>query len=169
MLYLLSRVGGAQDLATGIELKQSLLGQLASLELHHIFPKARLRKHGYGRSERNALANFCFLTKESNLAIGMREPTDYLPEKNAAHPDALASQWIPNDPDLWEYDNYPKFLERRRELLARAANELLDRLRAGSESLAEGRPVTAAVTVAEDEPELTELVAFVRELGLCCS
>ena len=48
----------------------------------------------------NALANFCFLTKETNLNISDRLPEDYFPEVEAAQPGALASQWIPVDPAL---------------------------------------------------------------------
>ena len=55
-------------------------GKLTSLQVHHIFPKALLRKNGFDRNEINALANFCFLTQDTNLKIGMRDPADYLPE-----------------------------------------------------------------------------------------
>lgn len=36
------------------------------------------------------------------------------------------------DPRLWQPENYKEFLESRRELLAKAANEFLDSLLAGS-------------------------------------
>jgi len=44
------------------------------------------------------LANFCFLTKDTNLNISDRLPRDYFPEIERNHPGALASQWIPTDP-----------------------------------------------------------------------
>ena len=74
LLYLLSRSGGARDLGSGNELSAHLLGKLSRLELHHIFPKAMLQEAGHDRGERNALANFCFLTQDTNLAIGRRSP-----------------------------------------------------------------------------------------------
>ena len=65
------------------------------LEVHHIFPKAQLYKRNFKRPEVNALANFCFLTKDTNLDISDRLPEEYFPEIEKAHPGALASQWIP--------------------------------------------------------------------------
>ena len=57
----------------------------------------------------NALANFCFQTKQTNLDIGDRLPEEYFPEFEKQHPGALASQWIPTDPELWKIKNYPLF------------------------------------------------------------
>ena len=50
-------------------------------------------------AEVNALANFCFLTKDTNLVISDQLPEDYFPKIEEAHPGALASQWIPDDDD----------------------------------------------------------------------
>ena len=75
-------------------------GKVRRLEVHHIFPKAQLYKRKFKRPEVNALANFCFLTKDTNLDIRDRLPEEYFPEVEQAHPGALASQWIPNDPAL---------------------------------------------------------------------
>ena len=128
MLYLLTRTGHAMDWATGLPLKKGLLGRRRRLECHHIFPKARLYKNGYGRSEVNALANFCFLTQEANLAISAKEPERYFEEVEANFQGALASQWIPMDRALWKIENYREFLNERRALLANAANALLGEL-----------------------------------------
>ncbi len=132
LLYMLTRVYGAKDLALGLELSKTILGYLMRLELHHIFPKAKLYKHGYSRPEVNSLANFMFLTQDTNLKVTDRDPTEYLPHYEAAHPGVLASQWIPSDPELWRYENYREFLAERRRLLAAAANEFLDSLYAGA-------------------------------------
>jgi type I site-specific restriction-modification system R (restriction) subunit len=75
---------------------------MSRLEVHHIFPKAQLYKRDFKRPEVNALANFCFLTKDTNLDISDRLPEVYFPEVEQAHPGALASQWIPDDPELWK-------------------------------------------------------------------
>jgi len=48
------------------------------------------------------------------------------------HPGVLASQWIPEDPALWQVENYPDFLAARRELLAGAANSFLAGLRSAA-------------------------------------
>jgi hypothetical protein len=39
LLYLLTRVGGARDLGSGLPLKAQLLGHLSALQVHHIFPR----------------------------------------------------------------------------------------------------------------------------------
>jgi len=125
VLYMLTRMGEAQDFYEGLPLKKSLLGKMAQLELHHIFPSAQLKAIGRDKHEINALANFCFLTKDSNTKIGKRLPTDYFAEINEINPGALESQWIPMERNLWELENYDDFLEERKLLLAKATNELL--------------------------------------------
>lgn len=69
VLYLLTRMGQARDWGLGLPLKAHMLGKMNQLEVHHIFPKAQLYKRKYSRAEVNALANFCFLTKDTNLDI----------------------------------------------------------------------------------------------------
>ena len=66
VLYMLTRMGEARDWGTGLPLKASMLGAMSRLEVHHIFPKSQLYKRDYPRAEVNALANFCFLTKDTN-------------------------------------------------------------------------------------------------------
>ena len=65
-------MGEARDWGLGLELKANLLGKMNKLEVHHIFPKARLYDRGFKRPEVNALANFCFQTKETNLEVRPR-------------------------------------------------------------------------------------------------
>ncbi|MBE0505031.1 MAG: hypothetical protein IBX46_13000 [Desulfuromonadales bacterium] len=143
VLYMLTRVGAARDWGTGLPLKSSLLGQMSRLEVHHIFPKAQLYKKGYERSDVNAVANFCFLTKLTNLNISDTRPEIYFPQIEQSHPGALASQWIPMDPELWKMENYQAFLAARRELLAKAANEFMLDLLHGDDSVLKA-PVAAA-------------------------
>ena len=122
VLYMLTRVGGAKDWGTGLPLSANLNGKMNKLEVHHIFPKALLRKHKYSKSEVNALANFCFLTKDTNLSISDTPPEVYFDRVETAHPGALASQWIPMDTTLWKVANYRDFMEARKILLAQELN-----------------------------------------------
>lgn len=55
-------------------LKHGILGKMSSLEVHHIFPRKLLYQAGYRRPEVNAVANFCFLTRDTNLKISARPP-----------------------------------------------------------------------------------------------
>ena len=169
LLYLLTRVGAGKDLLTGVELQKSLLGNLSSLQVHHIFPKKVLRDASYKRTEINAVANFCFLTQESNLIITKREPEDYFKQViKEAGEEALASQWIPLDKKLWKIENYREFLAARRELLANAANGFLDSLLAGSAdelALIKLTPVEDEDT-AERNADLNKLLLELSEYGV---
>ena len=120
LLYMLTRVCSARDWDTGLELKRALLGSFSQLHVHHIFPKSRLYECGQSRPEVNALANFTFLTQETNLLVSNRLPEEYFPEFLARQPGAVESHWIPMDERLWKMENYLEFLEARRELLAKA-------------------------------------------------
>ncbi len=148
VLYFITRMGEARDWGTGLPLKSNLLGKMSRLEVHHIFPKAQLYKHGYRKSEVNALANFCFLTKDTNLNIRDRLPEEYFPEIEAKHPGALASQWIPTDPSLWKIDRFSAFLQARRELLAAETNRCLCDLLHGESEWIEVESAAAPADIA---------------------
>jgi hypothetical protein len=93
------------------------------VEVHHIFPKAWLRRSGIpDHPERDTLANFAFLSKFDNIAISDAEPAYYLAN---AEPGELASQWVPDDPELWTAEKFTDFCATRRQLLADALNEML--------------------------------------------
>ena len=176
VLYLLTRTGDARDFCSGGLLKAGLLGPMNRLEVHHIFPKARLYKYqpGYHRSEVNALGNFCFLTKDCNLQIGDRLPEDYLSETRKRHPGVLASQWIPEDERLWKMENFREFLAARRKLLADAMNRLLLNLLHGETRWMVGEEHTVppdATTVGgissdEERTELERLNEWAAQQGL---
>ncbi len=167
LLYALTRVGSARDFCSGLELKQHLLGKQSRLELHHLFPKSRLRGR-FPKHEINALANFSFLTADCNgpKKIGNKLPQIYFSECEDKHPGVLASQWIPESVALWTIDRYPEFLEQRRKLLADAANAVLTQLREGTMSPSH---LEAAGGVAVDDDEELELLGlndWVKQQGL---
>lgn len=174
VLYMLTRMGASKDWGTGIELKSGLLGKMNALEVHHIFPKAQLYKHKVPRSQVNAIANFCFLTKDTNLNIRDTLPEVYFPKIESKHPGALASQWIPMDESLWKIDRYSDFLEARKELLAAEANKRFASLLHGDERwIAEPARIstistTAAaggISSADEEAELQVINNWVVEQG----
>lgn len=66
LLYLLTRMNHAKDFGSGLELTHNLLGKNSTLEVHHIFPKDILYKAGKSKSIVNSLANYAFLTKETD-------------------------------------------------------------------------------------------------------
>jgi hypothetical protein len=174
VLYLMTRMGEARDWGTGLPLKSSLLGKMSRLEVHHIFPKAKLYKRNYRRPEVNALANFCFLTKDTNLVITDRLPEEYFPQVEMAHPGALASQWIPTDPALWKIQNFREFLEARKTLLAAELNKRMEDLLHGDTRWLAGpasmvtaaAPVGSGITSEQEEEQLEALNAWMEAQGL---
>lgn len=177
VLYLLTRMGESKDWGTGLPLKSSLLGKRSRLEVHHIFPKSRLYKaesFNFRKPEVNALANFCFLTKETNLNISNRLPEDYFPEVEEAHPGVLASQWIPNDPALWTINRFRDFLEARKELLAAELNRQMENLLHGNNRWLTGQAsveaeigdILGGITSEKEEADLEELNEWVVSCGL---
>lgn len=165
MLYMLTRVHGARDLGSGLPLHKHLLGHLMRLEVHHIFPKSKLYAHGYSQNDVNAVANFMFLTQETNLKVSARDPQEYFATMEAQNPGVLASQWIPSDTALWTYERYPEFLAERRRLLAEASNQFLDSLNDGSvpepAQIPDAvEPVERAVSLPNEADEQTQLLAI---------
>jgi hypothetical protein len=166
LLYLLTRVLAARDLGTGNPLRADMLGPLSSLQVHHIFPKAVLYEYGYSRGEVNSVANYCFLTQDTNLRIGRREPAEYMAATESRYPGDLASQWIPRDPALWQPERYLDFLAARQHLLADAANTFLSGLRSPGVTQSPDLPrATAAVPEVEPDPRTNEINAVVAELA----
>lgn len=177
LLYMLTRTLHAQDLDSGLDLHSHHLGNLMRLQLHHIFPKAKLYKNGYQKASVNDLANFMFLTQDTNLRVSDRDPVEYFAHYDVKHPGILQSHWIPTDPELWTYERYPDFLDARRQLLAMAANEFLQSLLAGTvlpRELPEApdqipqAPTNVVVIHDEDEEEgqLLELMEWMEAAGL---
>ncbi|WP_405382842.1 DUF262 domain-containing protein [Phascolarctobacterium sp.] len=168
LLYLLTRTGHARDWGSDVELKNALLGGSSSLDVHHIFPKDVLYKAGKSKAIVNALANYAFLTKATNIAISNKKPEDYFPVYRKKCPGAMDTHWIPNDPNLWKVENYEKFLEERRKLLADAANSLLDLLyngKMGTSSL-QSYSSKQYVRDIDEEEELEEMINWMEGHGL---
>jgi len=175
VLYLLTRMGEARDWGTGLTLKSNLLGKMNRLEVHHIFPKAQLYARKVRRADVNALANFCFLTKDTNLDISDRLPEEYFPEIEAIHPGALASQWIPMDPALWRIHNYGDFLEARKAMLAAETNRRMEALLhgdtrwlAGPAAASPATPfaVVGGISSEVEEQELQDINGWIAAQGL---
>jgi hypothetical protein len=167
-------MGESRDWGTGIPLKSNLLGKMSRLVVHHIFPKAQLYKRNFKRPEVNALANFCFLTKDTNLDISDRLPEEYFPAVEEAHPGALASQWIPTDLALWKVENFRAFLEARKVLLAAELNRRMEDLLHGDTKWLAGPtavvPVVAAatggITSEKEEEQLKAVNEWMEAQGL---
>ncbi|MCY4164169.1 MAG: DUF262 domain-containing protein [bacterium] len=176
VLYALTRIGEAKDWDNGLSLKNGLLGKMNALEVHHIFPKSLLYKQGLQKSQVNAVANFCFLTKNTNLKIGARAPSEYFVDVEQKHPGSLASQWIPMNTELWKTENYAQFLEERQRLLADATNALIEELLhdvspaqildTDRKSLPETYPIPRGIEDIAEEETFKEINQWLRRLEL---
>jgi len=172
ILYLLTRMGNAQNLCDGLPVAANMLGKMNQLEIHHIFPKSQLYEKDYSLPLVNALGNYCLLTAECNRKIGKWLPEEYFPKISS---DALRSQWIPEDEHLWKIENYPDFLEARKALLAEAANQFLDELLHGdTQWLEQAAPmpephtpsVSGDVSDSDEESELDAVNQWMQEHSL---
>ena len=128
LVQTLTRRRGARDLRSGMSLSFEQFGPKARLESHHIFPRSFLAKANVKKEMIDQLANLALISKGSNLKIGAKSPSDYLPELETKNAGVLESQWIPIDPRLWTLSAYPRFLKKRCELLAAEANEFMNEL-----------------------------------------
>ena len=118
-------------------LKQSFLSKnniardLATDDIHHIFPKNYLVKHGYDKSKYNRIANFVHLRNDINISVSDLAPRKYLGDilsgGNNHHSDIVnEAEMINNFEDnaipkillQAEVDDYDEFLQQRQRLMA---------------------------------------------------
>lgn len=125
MTYAVAKKRGAKDWFTGIAIGTDVVGEEHGIQIHHIFPKAVLKRASVLRKDRDEVANLAFLAARPNRKIGMRPPSEYLPEIADRHPERLEAQGVPMDRRLWNVERYQDFLAARRELLAARVNELI--------------------------------------------
>ena len=135
LAYLALKAAGAMDWHSGLELSLAHHGKAHLIQYHHIFPKSLLKKAGYEKGVTNEIANMAFISGQTNRRISNKKPSDYIPKIiEQRSEDALQRQMIPTDPELHKIENYLKFLEARREMLANAINLYM-------ENVSEGRPL----------------------------
>ncbi len=125
MTYAVARKRGAKDWFTGVGLATDVAGEEHQIQVHHIFPKALLKKAGVSRKDRDEIANLAFLAARPNRKISNRPPEEYLAEIADKHPGRLEAQSIPMDGELWHLERFEDFLASRRQMLAVAVNELI--------------------------------------------
>jgi len=124
--YLALKAKGAKDWRTRLGLSLSHQGRTHTVEYHHIFPKALLKKFDYDKSEVNEIANMAFVSGGTNRKLGTTPAEKYLSgvlEDQGR--EALDQHCIPLDPELWKGDRFRDFLEYRRRALTEAINEFI--------------------------------------------
>lgn len=139
LMYIAMRRRGATDFGVP---EGPTLDQVSTkdLQLHHIFPfdfmmrdsKARdyqermqLTPWEY-REEVNDIANITFISQAQNVRIGNVSPWQYL--KNETTKEMRKAHFIPENRELWKPENFGKFLDQRRRLMAKAINSAIQAL-----------------------------------------
>ncbi|UYN89779.1 MAG: DUF262 domain-containing protein [Anaerolineales bacterium] len=127
MLYFVLRNNKAKDWLSGLELSERVLGEANKIEKHHIFPKSLLAKRGLDKREINEIANIAFISGKTNRRILDKEPNEYftkeiIPKRGE---EALTSQLVPMNKELWQLENFNAFLDFRRAKIAECINDFL--------------------------------------------
>ena len=102
--------------------------------IHHVYPRSFLQKHGYQRGRYNQIANYVVMQSEINIAIGDKPPATYFSQlweqcRNGATryggikdadqlQENLATHCIPEGMETASVEYYDAFLRNRRELMA---------------------------------------------------
>jgi len=127
MLYVVLKANGAKDWKTGLALSDSHFGASHKIQYHHIFPKSLLSDAGYEKIEINEIANMAFIGGKTNREITNKKPIEYLEKEiiEKRGEDALVSQLVSTDRNLWHIEEYSNFLSDRRKRIAEAINNFM--------------------------------------------
>lgn len=117
---------------------------VGSSEIHHIFPKAALKRAGVPERLYNQVANYAVIQSDINIAIGDKLPARYLNEvkqqcETGKHglgnitditqlQENLRQHCIPKDIFTMTITDYEHFLEQRRYLIAQRIREYFNSL-----------------------------------------
>ena len=104
-------------------------------DVHHIFPREYLKKFGFNRGRYNQISNYALTQSEINIAIGAKPPAQYFKEMlDQCNGSGLKYGGITSRKDLYanlkmncipksifdmDVDDYERFLEERRKLMAK--------------------------------------------------
>jgi len=97
------------------------------LEEHHIFPRSVIDSYPDRDNEfvPDRLGNITLLTRSDNEHLGDIEPAKYLP---TIEEDERKGHCIPDNPTLWNVEQYPEFCRQRETILANTVRDLLAQL-----------------------------------------
>ena len=112
-------------------------GNRKSLEKHHLFPKAYLKRLGYTDSKINQMANYAFIDWKDNMDILDDAPSIYYPIicEGRSEKQIIAMEEENALPHGWETMDYEEFLVERRKLMAKKIQEAYEVLKGNVESI----------------------------------
>lgn len=108
-------------------------------DIHHLFPKDYLKKHGFDRSKYNQIANYVYMQSEINIKVGNKPPKEYFQTINnqifegnqelsglsssEQMVENLKMNCVPEEIQNMGIDDYQDFLVLRRKLMASKIKE----------------------------------------------
>lgn len=114
---------------------------MTTAQVHHVFPKNYLIKHGVDRSDYNKIANFVYLRDDINIKVSDLEPAIYMAKakeyKGAFGSDIMSdselannlhSNAIPESLISATHEDFIDFMEERRKLMALIVKEFYETL-----------------------------------------
>lgn len=103
----------------------SVDGNRKSLEKHHLFPKAYLKKQGYNDSKINQMANYAFIDWNDNMEVSDEAPSIYYKKicSSLSNEEKILMENENALPSGWENMDYEDFLVERRKLMAKKIHE----------------------------------------------
>lgn len=140
----------------------------SAVERHHLFPKGYLKTIGITSTrDTNQIANYALVEWGDNARISDEPPAEYLPDLKARFgTEELARMYRWHAlPENWEHLEYRKFLEKRRELMARVIAEGYQALTIAPEHeavAAELGEMDLSSIVVNGESEVVEFKATLR-------
>lgn len=95
--------------------------------IHHLFPREYLKDQGETREDYiNCLGNLTLIDPGINSEIGSAPPEEYF--KGFKDKGVFESHMIPDNPKLWTFERYEKFLEARLRLMWSRTEAMLQEL-----------------------------------------
>jgi len=135
-MYLAFRYNNARDFNNTEKLPQKIQ-DIGKIHLHHIFPynyviksdemktymkRKHLAIHDI-KAMVNDIANITFISEATNEAIKDQPPIIYFDRFTTKA--SRKAHCIPENKDLWSIDNFKRFMNERRKLLAKATNDYM--------------------------------------------
>ncbi|WP_419653070.1 hypothetical protein [Thiolapillus sp.] len=140
------------------------VGHRASLERHHLFPKAYLKTLGIVTTrDTNQIANYAMVEWGDNMKISDLPPAEYVPVLNErfSGKELERMYYWHALPDGWENMAYMDFLRQRREMMAKVIQDAYQLL-AGEHPAVEAATIPVADLVGQGETTTVEFKSSLR-------
>ena len=143
----------------------ALSGVSKSAGRERLFPRNYLRKHGVSENRaHNQIANYAYVDWPGGMKISDQAPSDYLDPilSGFGAEDISAMYGFHALPDGWERMEYPRFLELRRELMAKVIRGGYEKLTQGAEDGEKSDNLDLTAIINSGESDTVEFKSTLR-------